>query len=388
MVHLHEKYAPILHFNKSELFYPMRVDDLLTYSSLYTKDQTKPIVKAGSLTPDTLVKHGKSDEVFLRSVESGSLSGKELINQWSEGAVEMVLRWAQDTAAEWTDDLAKKAYSWFSPTTQAATQYFWWNSLIAPAISGALESMSGNDLPRLLLPKETHTNAVEHYTASRKKSPGYTYYYRYLKGSKYLYLQYWFFYGYNDWGSAFSGLNDHEGDWECMMLFFPLDSQGQPQEPPSHVVYATHESRMSKSWDDPDVKRTGNHVEGFIGAGSHATYPQPKKYDISALYNLFDYATGDGKTINHTDWAHRINLEDVPWLEAYQGSWGTRFWLSNTQAKTALQLALAATPFSGLIGLTMQPKEFEVPGVSAPKGPAGSQREQNTNPLIWAGIDT
>ena len=170
------------------------------------------------------------------------------------------------------------------------------------------------------------------------------------------------------------------------MLFFPLDSQGQPQEPPSHVVYATHESRMSKSWDDPDVKRTGNHVEGFIGAGSHATYPQPKKYDISALYNLFDYATGDGKTINHTDWAHRINLEDVPWLEAYQGSWGTRFWLSNTQAKTALQLALAATPFSGLIGLTMEPKEFEIPGVSAPKGPAASNREQNTNPLIWAGV--
>jgi len=32
---LHVKYAPILRFNKNEKFYPMRVDDLLSYSSLY-----------------------------------------------------------------------------------------------------------------------------------------------------------------------------------------------------------------------------------------------------------------------------------------------------------------------------------------------------------------
>ncbi|GAB4454657.1 MAG: hypothetical protein Kow0031_36560 [Anaerolineae bacterium] len=386
MIELHEKYAPILHFNKDEQFFPMRVDDLLSYSGLYAKDSQAAIVRPGELTPELLVKHGATGQAFVRSVETGPLLGKDVISQWGDSAVEMVLRWAQGESGGWSSELAQKTYSWVSAKTRAAADQFWWNNVIAAAVAGNLQTAAGSELPRLVLPAATHQNAVERYRDTTKRAPGYTYYYRYLKDSSYLYLQYWFFYAYNDWGQAYNGLNDHEGDWESMILFFRLRDDGQPQEPPAYVAYATHESRIHKPWGHPDIETVGNHVCGFIGAGSHATYPQAITYNVSDFYKLYDYATGDGIVINHDQWQHRINVSDVPWLAQYQGSWGTRFWLSTAQAKTVLQLALAATPLSGLIGLTVQPREFELPGVSAPRGPADRGRRQNTDPLGWAGL--
>jgi hypothetical protein len=54
---------------------------------------------------------------------------------------------------------------------------------------------------------------------------------------RYLCLQYWFFYAYNDWATGYGGMNDHEGDWEGLYLFFPLDAAGRPQEPPAYVTF-------------------------------------------------------------------------------------------------------------------------------------------------------
>jgi hypothetical protein len=391
MVQLHEKYAPILHFTKQERFFPMRVDDMLAYSSLFVKGKSTPVVPRGDVTPQQLAKQGD----FLRTVDRGPLLGADVVKEWSEDAVELLLRWVQDSADDapkasrggWNSDLARKTYGWLTPQNRDAAQHFWWNSLIAPAVAGTLKSGSDNQLPRLILPREAHTDAVSRYRDTFKQKPAYTYYYRYLKDSQYLYLQYWFFYSYNDWGQSFSGLNDHEGDWECMMLFFKQDSNGRPIEPPAHVVYATHESRIPKSWDHEDVKRSGTHVEAFIGGGSHATYPQPKAYEIAKQYNLVDQAAGDGVTIDHDDWVHRINLADVPWLGQYQGSWGTRYWLETGQAKSIARIVLAATPLGALSGLlNSAPAEFELPGVSAPHGPLNAGRKQNNNPRGWANV--
>ena len=46
-----------------------------------------------------------------------------------------------------------------------------------------------------------------------------TYYVRAVRDAGYLVLQYWFFYAMNDWRSTFSGVNDHEADWEQITLF-------------------------------------------------------------------------------------------------------------------------------------------------------------------------
>jgi hypothetical protein len=103
------------------------------------------------------------------------------------------------------------------------------------------------------------------------------------------------------------------------------------------------------------------------------------------LYNLIDYATADGVTIDQDDWVHRIDLDGVGWLGDYQGSWGTRFWLSLVEAKTVLETILSVTPASVLFGLNV-PDKVELPGVSAPRGPIGPHRPQYASPVAWAGV--
>jgi hypothetical protein len=387
MTELHVQYAPILRFNKNEQFFPMRVDDMLRYSGLYVKEQPQPIVPRGQVSTSHLTKQGRSSEVFLRSVEAGPLSGKDVVAEWGEGALEMVYRWSAARPTGLAEHLARKAYNWFSPKTKDAAQLFWWNDVVSHLLEGAVQSASRNELPRLVLPSETQQSAVAAYQSSFRGLPPYAYYYRQVRDGHYLCLQYWFFYSYNDWGRRFAGMNDHEGDWEGMMLFFRLDGLGRPQEPPAYVTFADHESRQTKPWGHQDVTCVGTHPVGFVAAGSHATYPEAGTHALMKLYDLFDHATGDGVTIDHDEWVHRIDLDDVRWLGEYKGSWGTRFWLPTAQARTVLQVMLGATPFRGLVGLAA-PSEIELPGVSAPHGPVGSHRPQYANPVAWAGVPT
>jgi hypothetical protein len=190
-------------------------------------------------------------------------------------------------------------------------------------------------------------------------------------------LQYWFFYPYNDWATSFSGFNDHEGDWEGFHVFFKLDGN-RPVEPPAYVCYLGHESRMTKPWDHPDVEKVGTHPVIYVAAGSHASYPQAKGYPLMALYGLIDHARGDGDTLSHEEWRGRINLDTVPWLTAYSGSWGTRYWLSLAWIQKML----------GKQGTI--PGEVYVPGVSAPRGPKfssdGGERETWGDPVAFAGV--
>ncbi|MFO7678758.1 MAG: hypothetical protein R6X34_01790 [Chloroflexota bacterium] len=379
MAELHAKYAPILRFNKNEHFFPMRLDDMLTYSSLHVKGETEPIVAKRAVTPDLLARNGRFPNTFLRTVDTGPLFAPELLSDWSESATQLIVRWAVTRHAQLNESLGRRLYHWFSPRTRQAASLFWWNGLM----QALAESQTPNELPRLILPSETQQDALAQYHFAK---PSYTYYYRQVKDSGYLCLQYWFFYSYNDWGRSFSGLNDHEGDWECMMLFFKLDQNGRAQEPPAYITFADHESRQTKPWGDDGVTLLGTHPVGFVGGGSHATYPKANTHPLMALYHLFDYATGDGVTIDHDDWVHRINLDDTPWLGGYKGSWGTRFWLQMENAMDVLTIVLKSLPGGAPIGFS-PPKEVELPGVSAPYGPVGPHRPQYANPAAWAGVE-
>jgi hypothetical protein len=184
-------------------------------------------------------------------------------------------------------------------------------------------------------------------------------------------------------------MNDHEGDWEGLLLFFRRNNTGAPQEPPAYVTFVGHHSRITKPWEHHDVARVGTHVIGNVAAGSHATYPEAKPYPIIELYDLVDYATADGITIDHDQWTHRIALDDAPWLTAYQGSWGTRFWLPLQRAQALL---LALVPLSPILKLASPAllREIELPGVSAPHGPmigdTGEERPQWRGPVEWAAV--
>jgi hypothetical protein len=361
------------------------VEDYLSYSALYQKDIEEPLAGRGSVTPDTLMQQADSGQVFLRSVEKGPLHGLDVANQWGTQAIEMMYRLSLGQRYAWTEDLARKAYRWFSPKTKGATNLFWWNKLLAPMLQGAEGSIQ--DLPRLTLPQSMRDEAADRYISRLGHRPAYTYYYRHVRDGRYWCLQYWFFYAYNDWARGFNGMNDHEGDWESLMLFFRLDETGLPQSPPAYVTFVGHHSRITKPWDHSDVLRIGTHVIGHVAAGSHATYPEAKRYPIVDLYGLNDYAAGDGVTIDHNQWSHCVSLEDVPWLTAFHGSWGTRYWLLTQRVKSILRTLAPLSPILSLASATL-PREMELPGVSAPHGPmigdTGDERPQWRGPAAWA----
>lgn len=388
MSELHEAYAPILRFAKGERFFPMRAEDFMQYSALFARGRNEPIAPRGSVMPDQLARQGRSTGVFLRSVDAGPLQGPQVVAQWGKRTVDLVYQWTQRTGPGWSESLARTAYKWFSGKTQAATELFWWNKLLIPALEKA-SSGKADDLPRLMLPQETRDEAADRYASLSSPVPAYTYYHRQVRDGDYLCLQYWFFYGYNDWARGFEGLNDHEGDWESMMLFFRVTPEGKPREPPAYITFVGHHSRLTKPWYHSDVELIGSHPVGYVAAGSHATYPEAKPYSIMELYNLVDYATGDGVAVDHDQWAHRIAVSDVPWLTSYQGSWGTRFWLPVDAFRTALAMAGTLNPALRLASSRVS-REIELPGVSAPHGPrvgdTGDQRPQWAGPVEWAGV--
>ena len=86
-----------------------------------------------------------------------------------------------------------------------------------------------------------------------------------------LWLQYWFFYYYNDKG--FLNVGRHEGDWEMVQLL--LGEGGEPEE----VTFGRHRGGERASWGQ--VERAGGGVEVpviYPARGSHASLPRPGTY--------------------------------------------------------------------------------------------------------------
>ncbi|GAB4531914.1 MAG: hypothetical protein Kow0063_11830 [Anaerolineae bacterium] len=376
---LHVKYAPIMRFSRGERFFPMAVDDFLSYCAFYTKGQEEPLIPRGKVTRDDLSRHSASRDGFLRSVTTGPLRGIEAASQWGLDTVRLLYEWSQTPAVTWTESWARSVYDWFSEKTRAATQLFWWNNLLLPKAQADKEDSLRKELPRFELPQGVRASAIEAYQTSQGKNPAYTYYYRHTVQAGYLDLQYWFYYPYNDWASGYGGFNDHEGDWEGFHVFFKLDGGNRVIEPPAYVCYLDHHSRMTKAWDHPEVEKVGTHPVVYVAAGSHASYPQARQYPLMALYNLIDYATGEAFTLDHDAWRRRVNLDTVPWLTSYLGSWGTRFWLPLGWMQKLLGGQVSAPS-----------REVHLPGVSAPRGPRfddkGAERATWVSPATFAGI--
>jgi len=85
-----------------------------------------------------------------------------------------------------------------------------------------------------------------------------------------LWLQYWFWYFYNDYQLA-GGFGLHEGDWE--MIEIRLDAKEQPEL----ALYAQHAYAESHAWDEVEKTGDGKPVT-YPGRGSHASYFAPGVY--------------------------------------------------------------------------------------------------------------
>jgi hypothetical protein len=231
----------------------------------------------------------------------------------------------------------------------------------------------------------------------QEASPAPTYYVRAVGDSGYLVLQYWFFYAMNDWRSTFSGVNDHEADWEQITLFLTEpDDGGDPEL--AWVAFSSHDEvgdDLRRRVDDPDLQLIdGTHPVVHAGAGSHSGAYLPGDYIVAvappALERLtqwwrrltrvimsgrksrdrsgiglpfVDYRRGDGPSVGpgtERPWTAIVIDDETPWVRNYRGLWGydTR------------------DPFGG---------------ERAPAGPRyernGSIRRSWDRPVAWAGLD-
>jgi len=134
------------------------------------------------------------------------------------------------------------------------------------------------------------TEAVPHVAYAHITQPA---------GSDQLVLQYWMFYYFNDWN------NDHEGDWEMVMLFFDATSveEALTQEPVS-VVYAQHGGGERAGWDDDKLSKEDGHPVVYVARGAHASF-----YEQHVYLGLAEHGTGFG--CETTRGPHRRMLLDA-----------------------------------------------------------------------------
>jgi hypothetical protein len=189
-----------------------------------------------------------------------------------------------------------------------------------------------------------------------------TYYGRVQRSDDWIVCQYWFFYSFNNWRSGFSGVNEHEADWEQVTVYLDgsgtVDDDGLP--PPRWVVFSAHDETgddLRRRWDDPDLTVVdGRHPVVHAGAGSHSGAYLPGDYLITVVppswgglvpaarrvAKLFapwaraaqgsglgipyiDYARGDGTSIGPSGelaWHPVVIDDETPWVRDFRGLWG------------------------------------------------------------------
>lgn len=166
---------------------------------------------------------------------------------------------------------------------------------------------------------------LKQYAAFSEAERTPTYHGRVFYSGRYLILQYWFFYAINDFKTSHGGVNDHEGDWEGISLFFPRDASEPAAAAvaietwrPLALLAAAHEGASAKEW--AAVQREDDHPVFYIARGSHATYYEPGRHTI-------DRADGQGVAVGpgtERPWRRVFfPIDALPdWVTYYDGAWG------------------------------------------------------------------
>jgi hypothetical protein len=121
-------------------------------------------------------------------------------------------------------------------------------------------------------------------------------------------LQYWFFYYYND--KAFLGFGLHEGDWEMVQV--GLDAGGTP----AAMTFAQHTHGERCAWGAVE-KQDGERPIVYVARGSQASYPRAGRHRAPIVP---DTADGKGAEISPT-----LDVLDDPapsWV-GWPGRWGS-----------------------------------------------------------------
>lgn len=125
----------------------------------------------------------------------------------------------------------------------------------------------------------------------------YWYYGRVVREREWVILQYNYFYAFNDFRSNAGGMNNHEGDWECIHVILrgDLDAHLHPDSGRMHlqpfgVAYSQHHHGIFEFWEDVrKVKTPGGldsrHPLVYAALGSHANYSRAEIFPLSMQFS-------------------------------------------------------------------------------------------------------
>jgi hypothetical protein len=214
-----------------------------------------------------------------------------------------------DSAAEWTDNPGnelRRADTAHRPGELLATGADLTLSFLAATHYGGGQEVRPDD--RIGNPRK---NYREQYVTLRAARPDLRnrMYGHAVEAGAHLWLQYWFFYFYNDYNLAL-GIGLHEGDWETVQLRIHDGA-------PDLAVYAQHRQAEKRPW--AQVRRVpgdANRPMVYVARGSHASYFEPGFHQTEAWYDL-----ADGKRNSPRTTLEIVTDDDPPWI-AWPGVWG------------------------------------------------------------------
>jgi hypothetical protein len=385
------RFEPVMRFTRGERFYPMDVEPYVRSCSLWVQhagEEAVCLVPRGELTLEDLAQQPQDEfgaTRFLRFTDPQSF--REL--------------YSRRLRRKHVSEKRKEPDNVFRAGRGRLARVGYLSRVVDALYSLAL-------LARGRLPGEASFASSIRYRHIMSEREQYRYHGRVLRQGGWIVLQYWFFYAFNDWRSGFYGANDHEGDWEKILVYLSESETGEVR--PEWAAYAAHDYKgddLRRRWDDPELEKVGEHLIVYVGAGTHASYYSQGEYltelelrppgpivraahVVRSLWrkglhqysgdetrsaqngdlNLFvvpfvDYARGDGAVVGpgqEKEW-EPPRLLDSPssaWVSGYRGLWGF----------------YAQDPFEG---------------EDAPAGPMynhdKSVRREWYDPVGWAGLD-
>ena len=373
-------YEPVLRYTAGELFLPTSVEAYLAKCSLWADDggsrrrrRVEELVAAGELTPGGLAAAGvrhRNRPLYLRFVQE-QLTRAE------------VAAWRREDRPRLRGKARFAAVGVLARLIDALVRL---SLLVRGRVPGGLVAAAH----RLAAAALAQAGEQPDRAGAVRTAYG-----RVLRTGGYTVLQYWYFYPFNDWRSTFYGVNDHEADWETISVYLVPDDDGDLA--PAWVGASSHDLAgpdLRRRWDDPQLRREGDHPVIYPGAGSHSGAFLPGDYVVSvelpALRRVVnwlqharrrllpwtaepgrgafaipfvDYARGDGPAIgagHELTWRLETIGDGTPWVRDYRGLWGLD----------------THDPFGG---------------ERAPAGPRyermGTVRRSWTDPLGWVGLD-
>lgn len=370
------RYEPIVRYTHGEFFFPMRVEPYIAECDLWgvaNGGERTRLVAAGHLTVDDLA-------------------------DWTTRAPEqaLFLRFVQEprSAASVTGRGRHPDRPRFHAPSRLARV-----GIIARLID------AGFDLSLLVrgtVPGGTVAAGEYKYAAVRAIDPGYYYHCRVVRHAGWTVCHYLFFYAINDWRSSFSGANDHEADWEQCFVFVEESDDGSTT--PVWFARAAHDevgADLRRHWDDPVLRRDGDHPIVFAGAGSHAAYVEPGEYLQSVPLRLPPRVRAVASTVRRF-WSTTLGqgqaeangpagqIGAVPFVDYARGD-GVSIGPGQPNEWTPVLIDDSMSwvgRFDGLFGLDT---EDRLAGERAPAGPKwardGRPRQSWIDPIAFAGLD-